>query len=614
MKKLGFVFVICLTFLLTGCAKNYSVQFETNGAGEVEAIIVEKGLVIELPTVSKTGFDFLGWFTDENFETSFSSTTPIDGNMTLFAKWQVKTFNVIFKDYDDRIILTRENIEYGQAATAPADPVREGYDFLGWSETFDNVTHAITTIATYEIQTYEVYFYDADGVAIGDVQLIDYGQAATVPADPVREGYDFTGWDHEFSMVTADLEIYPEWQIQVFVVEFQDSDGTRMGELQQINYGEAAIVPDDPTKTGFIFDCWDKDSNNVIGNMIVKAIYTIQEYTISYYDGAILLTHLPDFYTVESHFTLPEYHKTGYLFMGWFEDSALTTKVESIAIGKTGAMTYYGKWLDESQTYTINYELNGGGWTWNIETVAVPGNGIDAYSNLPEQMMADYYMYLKDNNLLNSSLVDSTLQKTTWANFSANYTDPVAIYNHTTTNTSANSNGYSQLFYTSATGNIATHEVLTIDGGFFGTEPYKTKYANLLQYWSMLLFLKAYGSEFWEGASAKSLAGFVLDGYFYGTQGSGSGDFALLRGRIPNTNLKLVLDNGSLVEESTTYEITSYVQGLAANLAAPIRDGYYFAGWYEDAGFTGNPVWTIEAGVTPASQYYAKWLAYSELQ
>ena len=40
--------------------------------------------------------------------------------------------------------------------------------------------------------------------------------------------------------------------------------------------------------------------------------------------------------------------------------------------------------------------------------------------------------------------------------------------------------------------------------------------------------LRYTSNYFWDGPSGKSLAGFVLDGYFYGTQGAGTGAFKRL--------------------------------------------------------------------------------------
>ena len=63
----------------------------------------------------------------------------------------VETFTVTFVDYDGSVLKT-ETVESGKSATAPADPVREGYTFAGWDKSFDNVTEDITVTAKYTIE------------------------------------------------------------------------------------------------------------------------------------------------------------------------------------------------------------------------------------------------------------------------------------------------------------------------------------------------------------------------------------------------------------------------------------------------------------------------------
>lgn len=51
----------------------------------------------------------------------------------------------------------------------------------------------------------------------------------------------------------------------------------------------------------------------------------------------------------------------------------------------------------------------------------------------------------------------------------------------------------------------------------------------------------------------------------------------------------------------------SYTGGDEVLLPVPVKDGYSFAGWYENAACTGEPVTSIAQGETGAKKYYAKW-------
>jgi uncharacterized protein (TIGR02145 family) len=60
---------------------------------------------------------------------------------------------VIFKDHDGTV-LKEELVEYGNPATAPDDPEREGYTFTGWDPPLpDNIIEDFETTATYEADT-----------------------------------------------------------------------------------------------------------------------------------------------------------------------------------------------------------------------------------------------------------------------------------------------------------------------------------------------------------------------------------------------------------------------------------------------------------------------------
>ena len=113
---------------------------------------------------------------------------------------------VTFVDWDGTI-LQQTTTRPGMMVTPPADPVREGYTFKGWdSQDYTWVVSDLTITATYYDETYTVRFYDWDGTLLSE-QQVHYGQAAEAPADPAREGYTFLGWSEDFSDVKIDKYI-----------------------------------------------------------------------------------------------------------------------------------------------------------------------------------------------------------------------------------------------------------------------------------------------------------------------------------------------------------------------------------------------------------------------
>lgn len=96
LKKLGIIslFIFCIT-MITACTiegpTTYEVTFETNGGSLVEVAKVEEGKKVVKPQdPTRNGYEFKGWYEDDQLEHEFSFDTVITENITLFAKWEVK--------------------------------------------------------------------------------------------------------------------------------------------------------------------------------------------------------------------------------------------------------------------------------------------------------------------------------------------------------------------------------------------------------------------------------------------------------------------------------------------------------------------------------------------
>lgn len=59
---------------------------------------------------------------------------------------------------------------------------------------------------------YQVTFIDHDGSMIGEVQYVEEGKNATPPADPVREGYTFIGWSEDYNGITKDTILVAQYK------------------------------------------------------------------------------------------------------------------------------------------------------------------------------------------------------------------------------------------------------------------------------------------------------------------------------------------------------------------------------------------------------------------
>ena len=229
-----------------------------------------------------------------------------------------RSLTVTFNDYDGSTIDTSTVLE-GNDATPPADPTRTGWHFTGWSGSYLNVQSNLTLTAQYEINTYTVRFLDYDGSVI-DTQTIAHGSDATPPADPTREGWRFTGWQGDYTGITAATDItatYVEATAVTHWVTFLDWDNTQLSR-QEIVEGEDATPPADPdNRPGWHFTGWQGNYTAVAQDETVTAVYAINTYVVTFqdWDGAELKTE-----TVEhgSDATPPANPtRTGWHFTGW---------------------------------------------------------------------------------------------------------------------------------------------------------------------------------------------------------------------------------------------------------------------------------------------------------
>ena len=115
--------------------------------------------------------------------------------------------------------LQREQVWIQYLPLTAAAYADEGYEFTGWydenGELVSTVSPFIMETGSYNIEarfaslndTYTVTFIDGLTGDTIDVQTIPEGGDAVEPEAPEHEGYEFTGWDGDFTNVTSDLTI-----------------------------------------------------------------------------------------------------------------------------------------------------------------------------------------------------------------------------------------------------------------------------------------------------------------------------------------------------------------------------------------------------------------------
>ena len=211
--------------------------------------------------VTRTGYTFKDWYYNENLTgspvTAIGDTET--GNKEYWAKWEINQYAITF-DTNGGSEIAPITQDYGTPITAPADPTRKGYTFKGWDKEIPETMPAenMTVKAQWEINQYAITFDTNGGSEIAPITQ-DYGTAITAPADPTREGYTFIGWDRDIPeiMPAENITVTAQWEINRYTITFDTNGGSEIAPITQ-DYGTNITAPADPTREGYTFIGWDK--------------------------------------------------------------------------------------------------------------------------------------------------------------------------------------------------------------------------------------------------------------------------------------------------------------------------------------------------------------------
>jgi hypothetical protein len=118
----------------------------------------------------------------DNYDISY-----VNGKLTIAAG----QYKIIYKV--NGVIYKTISYDYGDAITPEPAPVREGFTFSGWSEIPATMpAKDVTVTGSFIINKYKLTYMVDDEVYKS--MKVKYGAPITPEAEPVKEGYTFSGW------------------------------------------------------------------------------------------------------------------------------------------------------------------------------------------------------------------------------------------------------------------------------------------------------------------------------------------------------------------------------------------------------------------------------------
>ena len=277
--------------------------FYTVGTEKLE-VRVFQNRAFELPAPQRAGFLLEGWYTNAACSGNpISGVTYGSGVTVYYPKWVEATYTLTFAADGIAPIVYR----MGESMTLPTVSV-PGYNFLGWCAKEDLSDQPRTALAAtdwgdatlypkLQPKTYTINLNPNGGTMVGEASVvITYGEAfsATLPR---RTGYTFIGWytgkgddsvrltdqfGSSINFFTQDgvTELFAHWTPTIYSVLFETNGGSSVANVAA-PYHSTVILPEPPSKQGFLFNGWYNEdfsveygeSFKVTGNTVIYAMW-----------------------------------------------------------------------------------------------------------------------------------------------------------------------------------------------------------------------------------------------------------------------------------------------------------------------------------------------------
>jgi len=237
------------TKIVADVTHKYEVNFIVDGTNHNSQIVVKDSKITVPAAPTKNGYVFEGWTIDGNSVVNLTNYT-VTQNVTFTAKF-TKLYSVVFK-YEDTTLKT-ETVKSGNYATAPETSSTAYKVFNGWK-----VNGVTANVNEYRITADTVfiaditYKYDVKFMADGkthNTQIVEKYGKPTVPANPTKTNYVFTGWTVDGTnainvseyTVTENVTFTAVFRVDKFTVTFKNGNATVA--TQEVQNGGYATAP-----------------------------------------------------------------------------------------------------------------------------------------------------------------------------------------------------------------------------------------------------------------------------------------------------------------------------------------------------------------------------------
>lgn len=302
-KNLWFDYTSGMSVQDNAATKSYTINFNANGGSvpTLSKIVTSGSTYGTLPTPTRSGYTFDGWYTTTTGGTKITSsmTVSLTGNQTLYAHWiSNQTYTVTFNANGGSVFLPSMNVTNGTIYNSLPDPTRDGYTFTGWYTEKSGGSQIVptTTVNLKGNQTLYAHWtknpgemctvtFEANGGTVSQKTVqVAKGNTLNFLPMPTRSGYTFVCWSNTNGasgllikagdyIVEQDVTLYAWWtknSEEMCTVTF-DGNGGQVGEkTRTVPQGSLIGTLPIPTRDGYDFFCWGTRPGNGGGGEIVN--------------------------------------------------------------------------------------------------------------------------------------------------------------------------------------------------------------------------------------------------------------------------------------------------------------------------------------------------------
>ena len=176
-----------------------------------------------------------------------------------------------FKIQDGGVFNT-QIIDKGTKPLIPTPPTRNGYRTNGWDIDPNNIFNEDIIITALYVEQFTVLFVDYDGTLLKEC-IVDKNNDATPPAEPTREGYTFVSWSNQYASITKNTISMAVYSLRTYTISFKMPGGTTAIPLinsegatinDQVYWGASVATSQIPSiPTAYIANWNSADANGI---------------------------------------------------------------------------------------------------------------------------------------------------------------------------------------------------------------------------------------------------------------------------------------------------------------------------------------------------------------